>query len=479
MTYARLTDPGGRPVRGSEVASRIVARGREPIDRMSSTIPEFRGDAATEEARQGLLQERALPELVDALRWRWKPAFAVMLFFTLGATLYIESLPSQYDGKALVAIGPRASGNADADNVRVAAPKYVEYATAPSTVREVAPRLGEDPLTIEKAIDASVATDTGNVSIRVRLPSPERAARTANAFADAVVAFSQRDPLLMGQLVSRAIPPRDPASPPRRLLEAASLFVGGLLGILTALVLERARPRLRTWREISRVTGYPVVGRIPALRNLRNRPTAAFSEARSASAFRILRANIEPQLRERELDVIVVTSPSPGDGKTTVAALLSEAFARLGWSVLLIDADLRRPGLARMVRARAEPGLSDVLRRKAALTEAVREGWTENLRMLPTAPDGDAGDLVARNFAAVLEQAGDNYDLVLVDTPPLLRTEDARSIAIHAKGILLVVSAGTDPADVNESVLSIEALKGPLLGIVGNRFKESGLPYYY
>lgn len=446
---------------------------------MSSSITDFRAESSSDEARRGLLEERGLPELVDALRWRWKPALAVALFFTLGATLYVESLPAQYDGKALVAVGPRPQRGGEADTVRVVAPKYVAYVTAPSTVREVAPTVSENPNDIEDAVDANVATDTGNVSIRVRLPSPQRAARTANAFADAAVAFSQRDPLLVGQIVSRALPPDTPASPPRRLLEAASLFVGGLLGILTAIVLERARPRLRTWREIGRITGYPVVGRIPALRNVRTRPTAAFADARSASAFRILRANLEPQLREREIDVIVVTSPSPGDGKTTVSALLAEAFARLGMRVLLIDGDLRRPGLARMVREVPEPGLSDVLRREVALAEAVREGWTENLRMLPTAADMEAGDLVARNFSSVIEQAREDYDLVLVDTPPLLRTEDARSIAIHAKGILLVVSAGTDPADVNESVLSIEALKGPLLGIVGNRFKESGLPYYY
>ena len=446
---------------------------------MSSSITDFRADATTEEARRGLLQERGLPELVDALRWRWKPAVAVALFFTLGATLYIESLPAQYDGKALVAIGPRPNRGAEADTVRVVAPKYVAYATAPSTVRNVAPTVGEDAAEIERAVDAAVATDTGNVSITVRLPSAERAARTANAFADAVVRFSERDPLLVGQLVARALPPDDPASPPRRLLEGASFFVGALLGILTAIILERARPRLRTWREIGRITGYPVVGRIPALRNVKARPTGAFAEPRSASAFRILRANLEPQIREREIDVIVVTSPSPGDGKTTVSALLAEAFARLGMRVLLMDADLRRPGLAKMVREPPEPGLSDVLRREVALAEAIRDGWTENLRMLPTAPDPDAGDLVARNFSSVIEQARDDYDLVIVDTPPLLRTEDARSIAIHAKGILLVVSAGTDPADVNESVLSIEAVKGPLLGIVGNRFKESGLPYYY
>jgi succinoglycan biosynthesis transport protein ExoP len=426
------------------------------------------------------VSEGGLSDLLEALRWRWKSILLLAVLFTAGATFYVESLPSQYDGEALVALGPRPNvENASGDATRVVAPKYVEYATARSTVERVAPTIGEDPDTLEDALDARVATDTGNVTITVRLPSPERAAIAANALAREVLAYSRLDPLLRGQLVATAVPADEPAAPPRRLLEAAAAFVGLLLALGASLLIERSRPRLRSWRDIAKITGYPVVGRIPPSRSLRTRPTVAFSDPEAASAFRILRANIEPQLREGAVDFIVVTSPAPGDGKTTVAALLAESLGRLGMKVLLVDADLRRPGLARMAKISGDPGLSTILRDSRSLDGAVRSGWAENLWILPTTHDPDAGDLLARGFAEVLDEAYAHFDVVVVDTPPLLGTDDARILATMAKGILLVVSSGAKASTLNDAVLAVEALKAPLMGIVGNRVKDPSVGYFY
>ena len=433
-----------------------------------------------ETGRRRLAHEGGLPELIDALRWRWKPTVIIAVLFTLGATAYVESLPSQYDGKSLVAISPRANAPAaGSDTVRVLAPKYVRYVTAPSTIARVAPRIGEDPDELEDAISSDIATDTGNVEIIVRLPSPTRAARAANAFADAAVAFSRDDPLLVGQIVARALPDNEPASPPRRLLEGASVLVGILLGVVVSLLLERGRPRLRTWRDLTRLTGYPVVGRVPPSRTVHNAPTNAFRDVQASSAIRILRANLEPQIREGGIDFVVVTSPLPGDGKTTTAALLSEAFSRLGMRVLLIDADLRRPGIGRMPGITAAPGLANVLRGETSLGEAIRMGWTDNLWVLSTPADPEAGDLLSRRFVDIVEEARARFDLIVVDTPPLLSADDPRTLAPMAKGVLLVVSAGSSMNSVHDAIVAVEALKAPLIGIVGNRFKESGPAYYY
>jgi capsular exopolysaccharide synthesis family protein len=430
--------------------------------------------------RRGTSHDEGLPELFDALRWRWKQALLVALAFTAAATAYVESLPPQFDGEAIVAVSPRPNApNTSADTVRVIAPTYVAYVTARSTVQEVAEDLGEDPEELQDAVDATVPVDTGNVRIVVRLGDRDRAADAANAFSDEVVRFSRSDPLLAARVVSEALPPPEAASPPRRLLEAAALFVGILLGIAFSVLLERGRPRVRSWRDLSRVTGYPVVGRIPRSRTLKQRPLSALNEPRTGSAFRILRANLEPQLRDGGVDLVVVTSPAPSDGKTTTAALLSEALGRLGMRVLLVDADLRRPGLGRMLETSGEGGLSAVLRGRRTLDEAIIPGWADGVWVLPTVQDPEAGDLLSRRFAEIYEEAREQFDIVVVDTPPVLATDDARTLATMAKGILLVVSAGTLTSAVNESVLAVEALNAPLMGIVGNRFKDSRTPYYY
>jgi polysaccharide biosynthesis transport protein len=441
---------------------------------------DFERTPTPRESRRALGPEGGLPELLDAVRWRWKTTVLIALLFAAGSAVYVESLPSKYDGNALLSIAPRPNvADVSANSVRVIGPKYSEYITARATVRVVARQLDEDPDALEDATVANIVPDTGNVTVRVRLGSPVRAAQAANAFARNTVAFSRTDPLLRVQIVAPALPDDEAAAPPRRILEAGAVFIGLLIGIVASLLLERGRPRLRTWRDLARTSGYPVLGRIPPLRSLKRRPTGAFVDGEASSAFRILRANLEPQLREGTIDFVVVTSPSPGDGKTTIAALLAESFSRLGMKVLLVDADLRRPGLSRLTQTDPVPGLPTVLREEATLDEAVRPGWTDGVWLLPADHDVEAGDLLSRKFADIVDEARERFDLVLVDTPPLLSTDDPRTLATMAKGILLVVSAGATNGSVNEAILAVEALNAPLMGLVGNRFKESGSPYYY
>jgi uncharacterized protein involved in exopolysaccharide biosynthesis len=172
-------------------------------------------DRSPRPGRRGVSSEGGLPELLDAVRWRWLPTLAIALLFTAGATAFVEHLPSKYDGKALVSVEPRPQ-NDDSNLVRVVGPKYSEYVTAPSTIAAIAPTIDETPQSLDKAINAQIATDTGNITITARMPTAERAARAANAFAQAAVDLSQQDPLLTAQLVARALPDRQPASPPRR-----------------------------------------------------------------------------------------------------------------------------------------------------------------------------------------------------------------------------------------------------------------------
>ena len=228
---------------------------------------------------------------LSALRWRWKPALLAAALFAAGSAWYVHSLPSKYDGESIVAIGPRAEAESvSGDTVRVIAPKYVEYVVAPSTIHLDRPRVGESSDTLDGAVDATLAADTGTLKIRVRLNSAERAARVANGLAAEVVRFSRTDPLLTAQIVALALPSSTPAAPPRGLLTAAGAFAGIVLSAALFLLIERGTPRIRSWREIPPAIGYPVIGRVPSSRVVRRRPLQSFSDPVVGAALRSLRA---------------------------------------------------------------------------------------------------------------------------------------------------------------------------------------------
>jgi Mrp family chromosome partitioning ATPase len=129
------------------------------------------------------------------------------------------------------------------------------------------------------------------------------------------------------------------------------------------------------------------------------------------------------------------------------------------------------------VPASPEPS-PEILRGEATMDEAMQDGWTKDLSVLPAHVDEDAGDLLARWFSDMVREARQRFEVIVADTPPLLGTDDARTLASMASGVLLVISARSLTETVNEAVLSLETLNAPMLGVLGNRLRESRHHYY-
>jgi capsular exopolysaccharide synthesis family protein len=192
----------------------------------------------------------------------------------------------------------------------------------------------------------------------------------------------------------------------------------------------------------------------------------------------ILLANFDRRYRS-----LLVTSASPGEGKTTTAANLAAAHAEQGKRTLLIDGDLRRPSVHRNFDLPSVVGLSNALLGEISWREAViQPEAVPNLYILPAGPPSRrASDLVGRGLTEVLEEAAAEYDLVMLDAPPLLGFAEPLQMATAVDGVVVVARAGQTSRKAVASVLAtLNRLRAKVVGVVLNEVhKELSDSYYY
>ena len=201
-----------------------------------------------------------------------------------------------------------------------------------------------------------------------------------------------------------------------------------------------------------------------------------------AEQFRTIRTNIQFSSVDKELQTMIVTSSGPAEGKSTTTANLAVVFAQQGKRVLLIDADLRKPTVHYTFRTENHIGLSNVLTRQASLEEAVATTAQDKLWVLPSGPipPNPSELLGSKGMMTLLEQAKDQYDVIILDTPPVLAVTDAQVLSNLADGVVLVVSSGKTEIDAAKKAKELlESAKAKILGVVLNNKKVQDSQYYY
>jgi len=286
------------------------------------------------------------------------------------------------------------------------------------------------------------------------------------------------------RVVDAADVSNEPVSPRRMLNLLIGLLGGALCGIGVAFFFEYMDDRIKSPEELESQLGLPSVGLIPRLTGkaaseplINNGVPANFSEA-----FRGLRTNVMFSFAEQGARSIVVTSTGPGEGKTTVACNLAMGMAMAGQRVLLIDADMRRPRVHEALKVQREPGLSNLLVGAAKANEVMRTTTVPNLYVLPagTTPPNPAELLGSKRFADLLQSLRDHFDLVVIDTPPVMAVTDAAVIGYRATGVLFVAAADVTNRHAAQTALDqLEHARVRFLGAVLNRVDLEGNPYYY
>ncbi|MBN2475480.1 MAG: polysaccharide biosynthesis tyrosine autokinase [Pirellulales bacterium] len=273
-----------------------------------------------------------------------------------------------------------------------------------------------------------------------------------------------------------------PVSPDLRRVILLVLVGGLALGLALVYVLDILDDRFRSVEEIQQQLKTPVLAMVrrlqaPEATGLDALPMHIEPGSVQCEAFRTLRTALE--LADQEIRQIVVTSSEPGDGKTTVLANLAVSYAQSNKRTLLIDADLRRPGMTALTGMRGADGLSSVIRGDTEVvrlaTACIRPSGVERLDVLPSGPrpTNPAELLASPRFSELLAWAETVYDQVLVDSPPTLATSDAAVIGRLVDGVVMVVQPSKNRRRVVfRAKESLTGLKIPLLGIVVNRIGE-------
>jgi polysaccharide biosynthesis transport protein len=260
-------------------------------------------------------------------------------------------------------------------------------------------------------------------------------------------------------------------------------LVFGLLGAGAAVAwLEIMDDTFKSPEEIEDQLGLSVLGLIPKAKEdifetMRNSPVSPICES-----YRSLRTTLQFSTSNGLPKSLVVTSPSPGEGKSTTSVALAINFAQLGMKVLLIDGDLRNPSAHRLLNRETERGLTNYLVGGAIAPDVLQETDVPRLCFMATGPlpPNPAELLASQHMAKLLSSASENFDVIIIDAPPVLGLADAPLLASITAGTLLVLGAGESRRAVGKAALKrLHFARAQMVGVVLNKFDMHAMNYAY
>jgi capsular exopolysaccharide synthesis family protein len=284
-------------------------------------------------------------------------------------------------------------------------------------------------------------------------------------------------------IASYATVPRVSIGPSIRKAVMTAAVLGLIIGLALAMIVDYLDDSIKDPKEAEELLGMPILGLISLVPGatpvLIDDPG---SRSPLAEAFRTLRANLRFSAADKPVRSVLVTSPGPGEGKSTTAAGLAIAAANAGQKVILVDTDLRRPSVHKLFSVNPQYGLTDVLTGNKTLDESLMHMERTGVSLLTTGPlppnpiELLESEAMVKTMAALQERA----DLVIFDSPPLLVVADSQILANQVDGTLLVLAMNSSRRDMGRHAKEVlSRINARLLGLVGNKVRRSGGGYYY
>jgi polysaccharide biosynthesis transport protein len=271
----------------------------------------------------------------------------------------------------------------------------------------------------------------------------------------------------------------------RRLILMTSL-AGLSLALGLIFLIEYLDDSFKSPSEFSQILGLTVLGSISQIKGgAYQDKLAALKDLFSpeSEAYRMIRSNIQFAAIDRPAKVIMVTSPTPGEGKSTTVANLGVVMAQAGLKTIIVDADLRRPVQHQIFQVPNMIGLTDLLRTpKAELTDHLKQTAIENLYLISSGitPPNPSELLGSKRMEQVVAALAEQADVVIFDSPPAVAVTDAAVLSTKVDGVVLVIEAKRTRRDAaKQALLNLQQAGAHLLGGVLNRFSQGGSYYYY
>lgn len=413
------------------------------------------------------------------------------LILGAGAYAYASTLPKSYRSYASVIVIPEQGQNT---SELIQGSTYVQnivqsYALLVTTPYVLDPVIDDLSLPMSAAVLANritVQTPLNTVMIELSVvdSSPQEAQAIAAAVTDSLVkSVDQLSPKVGNKpavkltIVSPASLPRSYVAPNRRLYAMVGGGIGLLLGLGIAVLRQLLRSRVSGPEDVAEITDLPVLGSVPLVSRSASVPleVTAVPGGQVSESLRGVAANLRFVTVDRPARIVVVTSARSGEGKTSLAVALGLTIAETGRRTLIIDADLRHPSVAPLIGIEGSVGLTTVMLHDCSLEDAIQPWGNDHLSILPGGRQSpNPGQLMSSGqLAELLHTVSGQFDLVIVDTPPVLAVSDALWTAPATDGVIVVGRVRKTPLkSLHEAIEAVSATHARVLGIVLNASRD-------
>ena len=443
-----------------------------------------------------LEKEISISEIMEALQKRWKMiALITLTCSVIAGVLSFFVIKPTYEASTKLFIGKEESQNSAYDNndiqmyqklLKTYAEMIKNDELIEKAIREVNTTMTADE--ILGSLTVNPLTDTQILEIKLQGKKPEEIAEILNGINNEFI-FQANELVPNGnvKVIREVRVPKDPVAPNKVMNIAIAFLLGLMVGVGLTFLLEYLDNTFKTKEAVEGTLNIPVMGVIPQMSNSPKSGKKYFvveddPKAVAAESYRTLKTNIQYSSFDEKHRVMVVTSSTPGEGKSTTTGNLALALAEGESKVILIDCDMRKPTVHKKFHVSNEKGLSDVLIGKVDIMEAAHK-YNKNLLVLTAGkiPPNPSEMLGSKTMKELLDRLKEVVDYIILDTPPVQAVADAQILSTRADGTLLVIKAGETKKEATENAINLlnKVNANVIGGILNGAEDRKNKTYYY